>query len=92
MMRLQVDHYAARIRAGAPFRFGPSPGFDDLRWIRPVYAGDRITFAGQVTHKRRSRSRPGMAIITTAFTGTNQDDKPVLSMTAQVFVWVGVGS
>jgi acyl dehydratase len=89
LMRLQVDHFAARARDGAPFRFGPSPGFEDLKWIRPVYAGDRITFTGQVTDKRLSQSMPGMAIVTTAIAGINQDEKPVMSMTAHVFVLVG---
>jgi acyl dehydratase len=88
LMRLQVDHFAAGGRAGPPLRFGPSPGFEDLKWLRPVYAGDRISYAGTVTDKRLSQSRPGMAILTTAFTATNQDGKPVLTMTAHVFVLV----
>src|ERR1700750_1657348 len=31
---------------------GPSPGFRDLRWIKPVMAGDTITFASEVESKR----------------------------------------
>ena len=89
MMRLQVDYFAARVRAGSSLRFGPSPGFEDLKWLRPVNAGDRITFSGRVVDKRLSQSRPGIAIVTTAFSGVNQAGEAVMSMTAHVFVLVG---
>jgi acyl dehydratase len=89
MMRLQVDYFAARARSGAPtLRFGPSPGFDNLKWLRPVYAGDTITYAGTVKEKRLSRSRPGTGIVTTAFTGVNQNGEMVFSVLAHVFVAV----
>lgn len=82
MMRLQVDFFTRR---GGP-RFGPSPGFDDLKWLRPVYAGDRVTYSARVVAKRRSRSRPAMGIVSTEFTGANQNGEPVFSMTAHVFL------
>ena len=85
MMRLQVDYF--RSQPDMP-RFGPSPGFDDLKWKKPVYAGDTITYAGEVTAKRLSKSRPGVGIVTTSFTGTNQDGDDVFAMTAHVFVMV----
>ncbi|MDH4441179.1 MAG: MaoC/PaaZ C-terminal domain-containing protein [Rhizobium sp.] len=28
----------------APPKLGPSPGFSELQWLKPVYAGDTITF------------------------------------------------
>ena len=36
----------------------PSPGFNDLRWIRPVFVGDVISFESTITGKRPS-SKPG---------------------------------
>ncbi len=84
MMRLQVDHFARSREHG--LSFGPSPGFDDLRWPRPVYADDVVSYSGRVVAKRRSRSRPGLGIVTTEFTGANQNGEPVFSMTAHVFV------
>jgi len=84
MMRLQVDYFAAH--RGHGLSFGPSPGFDDLKWPQPVYAGDRVTFSGRVVAKRRSRSRPGTGIVTTEFSGVNQNGEAVFSMTAHVFV------
>jgi acyl dehydratase len=90
LMRLQVDYFAARGRTDpdAP-RFGPSPGFEDLKWLKPVYAGDRIAFAGTVTAKRPSASRPGTAIVTTQITGTNQKGEAVVSVTVPVMVLIG---
>ena len=89
LMRLQVEYFAARARAGRGFRFGPSPGFEELKWLKPVFAGDRITFSGRVVDKRLSQSRPGVAIVTTAFAGINQGSETVVSMTAHVFVLLG---
>lgn len=85
MMRLQVDYFTT---LDDPPRFGPSPGFDDLKWLKPVYAGDTVTYAGEVIAKRLSRSRPNLGIISTRFTGTNQNGEDVFAMTAHVFVIV----
>ena len=38
--------------------WGPSPGFRELRWIKPVLAGDTISFSGQIETKRTSEKRP----------------------------------
>ena len=84
MMRLQVDYFRG-LGADSP-RFGVSPGFDDLKWLKPVYAGDRVTYSGRVLAKRLSQSRPGTAIITTEFSGVNQDGEPVFAVTAHVIV------
>src|SRR5215470_15983585 len=35
---------------------GPSPGFRELRWLKPVLAGDTISFASEVVSKRTSES------------------------------------
>ena len=71
MMRAFVDFAVreaehAKRRGEAPLRYGVSPGFDDLKWLRPVYPGDTITFTGEVTAKRRSKSRSGWGIVTLA--------------------------
>ncbi len=84
MMRLQVDYFHG-LGADSP-RFGVSPGFDDLKWLKPVYAGDRITYSGRVVAKRLSQSRPGTGIITTEFSGVNQNGEPVFAVTAHVIV------
>ena len=67
-------------------RFGPSPGFDNLKWLKPVYAGDTISFSGNVVAKRLTRSRPGWGIVSTEATGTNQNGEMVFTVTTHVFV------
>jgi len=69
-----------------PARLGPSPGFDELKWLKPVYAGDRVTFSNEVIGKRTSRSRPGWGLISIKNTGRNQDGVEVISFIGHVFV------
>ena len=66
--------------------WGPSPGFRDLRWIRPVLAGDTVAYANVVIDKRASGSRPGWGILTARTTGTNQRGEEVYAITATAFV------
>jgi len=66
--------------------WGPSPGFRELRWIRPVLAGDTVTFANEVVAKRTSESRPDWGILQGRNTGTNQRGEKVFSILATAFV------
>ena len=58
---------------------GPSPGFRDLRWIKPVMAGDTITFSNEVETKRTSDSRPEWGILQIRNIGTNPRGEVVFS-------------
>lgn len=71
---------------GAAPRLGPSPGFRNLRWLRPVYAGDRITYHSTVADKRASASRPGWGLFFHHNTGVNQNGETVFSFDGCVFV------
>ena len=66
--------------------WGPSPGFRELRWIRPVLAGDTISFASEVESMRPSSSRPEWGILQARNTGTNQRGELVFSLLATAFV------
>lgn len=44
--------------------FGPSPGFRNLKWLKPVYAGETITFTRTALSHRPLASRPGWRILT----------------------------
>jgi acyl dehydratase len=90
-MRLTVEFHrredAARRARGEPVaRLGVSPGFRELKWTKPVYVADTITYASEVTDKRPSRSRPGWGLITIRNTGTNQAGELVLSFVSTAFV------
>jgi len=66
--------------------WGPSPGFRELRWIRPVLAGDTISFASVVETKRSSSSRPEWGILQARNSGSNQRGEQVFSLLATAFV------
>lgn len=65
---------------------GPSPGFTNLKWLKPVYVSDTISFTSEVLEKRASESRPGWGVMKTRFTGSNQNGVPVYQFDGVVFV------
>lgn len=44
--------------------FGPSPGFKNLKWLKPVYAGETVTFTRTALSHRPIASRPGWRLLT----------------------------
>ena len=91
MMKLMVRYFTKEAEAAiahgekAP-ALGPSPGFDNLKWIKPVYAGDEIHYSGRIADKRETKSRPGWGIISLEVNGVNQKGEPVFAYTGHVFV------
>jgi acyl dehydratase len=66
--------------------WGPSPGFRELQWIRPVLAGETISFSSVVEAKRTSEKRPGWGIVQARSGGINQRGEQVYSLLATAFV------
>jgi acyl dehydratase len=66
--------------------WGPSPGFRELRWIKPVLAGDTISFSSVIESKRTSEKRPEWGILQSRMTGINQRGEQVYSLLATAFV------
>jgi acyl dehydratase len=90
-MRLMVDHrareYDKRIARGDKLPLlGPSPGFRELRWLKPVYVGDTIRYAMEAVEKRLSGSRPGWGLMMARNTAHNQCDELVMSWIATAFI------
>ena len=63
-----------------------SPGVDELRWVKPVYPGDRLTMRGKVLEKTPSRSKPDLGSFRTQTLVTNQDGIDVLRFTSIVLI------
>src|SRR5262245_29449470 len=61
-----------------------SPGVDELRWLKPVYPGDRLTVRGKIIDAIPSRSKPNIGVIRTETTVTNQDEVPVMRFISMV--------
>jgi acyl dehydratase len=66
--------------------YGPSPGFRNLRWPKPVYVGDTIEFRAQLTEKIDLKSRPNRGILANEVQGRNQHGDIVFAVTSQVLV------
>ena len=66
--------------------FGPSPGVRDLRWLRPVFVGDTVSYRNTLLEARASKSKPGWGVLSSASEGTNQDGETVITFRSAVLV------
>ena len=55
------------------------PGLDQVRWPRPVFAGDTLRTIVEVLEARVSRSKPDRGIVTFGFTSFNQRDEVIMT-------------
>ena len=55
------------------------PGLDNVRWPRPVFAGDTVRTVIEVISARKSRSKPDRGIVTFGFTTFNQNVEVVMT-------------
>jgi len=64
--------------------YGKTPmvgmGVDELRWTKPVKAGDTLVVEREVVETIRSKSRPGVGMIRTRVTVRNQHGDAVMSL------------
>jgi acyl dehydratase len=72
-MRLIVDHYLSHVSSLG------SPGVDELRWLKPVRPGDRLSLRVSIVETRRSHTRPDRGIVRSLVEAMNQDHEVVMS-------------
>jgi acyl dehydratase len=58
---------------------GVNLGWDEVRLLKPVFAGDTIRAETEVLSKRTSQSRPDSGIVRVRTRGLNQRDEVVIS-------------
>jgi acyl dehydratase len=63
-----------------------SPGFDDLKWLKPVRPGDRLSVRQAVRETIPSRSRPDRGLVKFDVTVRNQAGDAVMTLTTMVFI------
>ena len=66
--------------------WGPSPGFKDLKWPKPVFVGDTIAYRSTIEAKIDLKSRPERGLLTFRNEGHNQNGEPVFSVLGQILV------
>ena len=63
-----------------------SPGFRDLKWLKPVYVDDTISYQTEVLEMRPLSNRPKWGLVTSLNTGKNQNGELVISFVSTAFV------
>ena len=74
MMRLYVEHYLTHVASLT------SPGLDELRWLKPVRPGDRLSVRVTVLKAVASKSKPDRGVVTSSVEVFNQADEAVMSL------------
>ncbi|MGH6815833.1 MAG: MaoC family dehydratase [Hyphomicrobiaceae bacterium] len=90
-LRHMLDHrkrVADRVafRNERPAHYGPSPGFESLRWLKPVYVDDTIRFTSRIKEKIDWPSRPTVGLVLFQNEGFNRKGALVFAVTSKVFV------
>ena len=57
-----------------------APGIDQIKWKRPVLAGDRLTGRTTVLSRRESRSRPSIGLVSFRSELLNQRGEQVFEL------------
>jgi acyl dehydratase len=73
VMRLVVDNYISRVSSLG------SPGIDELRWVKPVHAGDRLKVRVTTLETRASKSKPDRGLLHGLTEAFNQHGELVMS-------------
>ncbi|MFT4131294.1 MaoC family dehydratase [Labrys sp. (in: a-proteobacteria)] len=89
-MKLLVAHQEVEIararQLGKPVvKLGPSPGFRNMVWAKPVRAGDTLRYSVEITGKKESASRPEWGIVSMQSSALNQHGEQAFRFEGTVF-------
>jgi acyl dehydratase len=76
MMRLFFEHYLTHVASLG------SPGIDELRWLKPVRPGDKLSLRVTVLKAIPSKSKPDRGVVTSLIEVLNQTDEIVMALKA----------
>jgi len=62
-MRLAIANRQREAGGNALARAGVSPGFEDLKWLKPVRPGMTLFYSSQVVGKVDLKSRPALGLV-----------------------------
>ena len=79
LMRMICDAYLLRAASEG------APGIDEMRWLKPVRPGDRLSVRRTTLAARVSRSRPQIGIVDFQFEVMNQTGETVLLLKSASF-------
>ena len=67
-------------------RSGVSPGFEDMKWLKPVRPGTTLTFSSVVAGKTELKSRPELGLVQSLNAAHDRDGALVFSFLGKGFV------
>lgn len=82
------DREFARIEAegGKAPVLGPSPGIRNMRWLKPVFAGETVRFGSEILSTRALKSKPGWGIVETRNFAETLDGAAVMQFESALLV------
>jgi acyl dehydratase len=66
--------------------YGPSPGISNLKWLKPVYAGETVSYSRTALSHRAMASRPGWRILNLRAEGIDSTGARVIEFESAVLV------
>jgi acyl dehydratase len=84
-MRLMIDFQKSL--GGSGMRGGVSPGFEDLRWIKPVRPGMTLTYSTETIEKVDLKSRPELGLIKSRNEARDENGALYMSFIGKGFVF-----
>jgi len=90
-MKLMVAHelkttQEIMARGERPGRLGPSPGFRDMRFVKPVRVGDAIAYSSRVLRTEAWPGRPAWGLLVMHNEGRSQKAEVVFSFEGRALV------
>ncbi len=79
-MRMMCDAYLLRTASEG------APGIEEMRWLKPVRPGDRLSVRRTTLASRPSRSRPGIGIVEFLYEVINQHGEAAMTLKSAGFV------
>ncbi|MDE3176316.1 MAG: MaoC family dehydratase [Pseudomonadota bacterium] len=80
LMRMMCDAYLLRSASEG------APGIEEMRWLKPVRPGDRLSVRRTTLAARVSRSRPALGIVDFQFEVINQSGETALLLKSASFL------
>jgi acyl dehydratase len=80
LMRMMCDAYLLDSASEG------APGVEDMRWLKPVRPGDRLSVKRTTLAARTSRSRPNLGIVDFQFEVTNQEGEIAMALKSAAFI------
>jgi acyl dehydratase len=86
-MKLMIAMRDREKQSGSPLnRAGVSPGFEDMKWLKPVRPGMTLTYYTQTLGKSELRSRPELGLVKSYNEARDETGEVVFSFTGKGFV------